>query len=552
MHLFGTAKRQGDGTGRKLLPPGTSPGARVPAGADRSRRRWRPVLLAGSAAVTVAAAAVAVTSTAAQATSTNSTDTTVVSVPVDTTPSSSSILVGQQITDYASVAVNTADSAALAGASVQFSTCGPLATAPAAGACTTATGSTDLGGAVLLVASPNGTNTLVATSTPFTPSQLGSYCFGATVVAAATTGTAIRRPHTSTNTTSTTVVGDECFTVISGVPNPNPVTHLGAATVVTTPAAPSIGLGSSNTDTATVSSSSAVPTGSVTFTICGPTAQAAACASGAGDATGLGAVTVSADPSAGADTAAATSADFTPPSTGTYCYLAQYGGDGTLAAASDGSPPSECFTVTATPLVDPGFVTTLLSAPALSLGASARDSAVVSGNRGVPTGSVTFSICKETATSTPCSGGTQLATVATATATSTTTATYDLPAADAYRPTSAGSWCFSAFYSGDATYAPMAAETDPAAECFAVVAPAVAAKSGKSGSAPEAVTTLPVTSATGGAITGATTVHTGMWWAGSTPWVIGSIAGGLALVGLGRYRRSQRRLALARHRIRSH
>lgn len=513
----------------------------------RRRLSLGSAIVATGAALLAAGAVTAVTSSAAGATTTNSTKTGVVAVPVTTNPSSPSIPVGQSVTDHATVTVTTANRAEVVGGSVQFSTCGPLAGEPKTGACGTGAGTSDLGGPVKLAASGTA-GVEVATSKSFSPTQPGLYCFGTQIIQAPSAVTAIRRAYTSTNSTTTTV-DDECFTVTSGVPTPHPTTQLATATVVTAPSAPSITLGLSDTDTATVSTSSAVPTGSVSFTVCGPTSLASSCTTGAGDATALGSVSLSPASSAGADSAAATSPDFTPPSTGTYCFVADYSGDSTVAAASDGSPPSECFTVTAAALVTPGFTTTLLTGSSLSLGAAARDSATVSGGHGTPTGAVTFTICQETTGATPCGGGATVATVAAATTTTATTATYDLPAGDAARPDSAGTWCFSASYRGNSTYAPLAAETDPKAECFAVVAPSVAAKSGK---APVAATTLPVTAASGGAIAGATTVHTGMWWAGSTPWVAGTVTGGLVLLGLGRHRRNQRRLALARHRIRSH
>jgi len=516
----------------------------------RRRLSLGAAFVATGAALLAAGAVTAVTSSVAGATPTNPTQTGVVAVPVVTNPSSPSIPVGQSVTDHATVTVTTANQSEVDGGSVQFTTCGPLTGEPPTGACGTGTGASDLGGPVNLTA-PSTAGVEVATSTSFSPTQPGLYCFGTQIIQAPGAVTAIRRAYTSTNTT-TTAVDDECFTVTSGVPTPHPTTQLTTATVVTAPSAPSITLGSSDTDTATVSTSGAVPTGSVSFTVCGPTSLASSCTTGAGDATALGSVSLSPAPSAGADAAAATSPVFTPPSTGTYCFVADYSGDSTVAAASDGSPPSECFTVTAAARVTPGFTTTLLTGSSLSLGAAARDSATVSGGHGTPTGAVTFTICQETTGTTPCGGGTTVATVASATtttATTATTATYDLPAGDAARPSSAGTWCFSASYDGNRTYAPMAVETDPKAECFAVVAPSVAATSGK---APVVATTLPVTAASGGAIAGATTVHTGMWWAGSTPWVAGTVTGGLVLLGLGRHRRSQRRLALARHRVRSH
>jgi hypothetical protein len=73
------------------------------------------------------------------------------------------------------------------------------------------------------------------------------------------------------------------------------------------------------------------PTGSVTFYVCGPTLGHACTTAG----TNLGSVTVSGS----GNTATATSPAFTPPATGTYCFLGVYSGDGNYAGDRTDRPP---------------------------------------------------------------------------------------------------------------------------------------------------------------------------------------------------------------------
>jgi uncharacterized repeat protein (TIGR01451 family) len=118
----------------------------------------------------------------------------------------------------------------------------------------------------------------------------------------------------------------------------------GPSTATSTPAAGSILLGASNTDTVTVtgSATSGSPTGTVTFSVCGPLLSAVGCATGGAP------VGSAANLTAGAgNTATASSAPFTAPAPGIYCFRADYGGDTNYLVSSDGSA-TECFTVTPT------------------------------------------------------------------------------------------------------------------------------------------------------------------------------------------------------------
>jgi hypothetical protein len=115
-----------------------------------------------------------------------------------------------------------------------------------------------------------------------------------------------------------------------------------ASTVTTTtPAASTIALGSSNVDTATVSGSiSRVdPTGTVCFHVCGPLPAPAACTSQVNQVGSFVAVTAGAG-----DTATATSASFTPPSAGFWCFAGYYSGDSNYSSSADTST-DECFNV---------------------------------------------------------------------------------------------------------------------------------------------------------------------------------------------------------------
>jgi hypothetical protein len=81
------------------------------------------------------------------------------------------------------------------------------------------------------------------------------------------------------------------------------------------------------------------PTGTVTFSICGPLGGASGCASGGRQLGGPVRLTARAG-----NTANATSAAFTPTKTGTWCFRADYSGDANYTAAADGRA-AECFTV---------------------------------------------------------------------------------------------------------------------------------------------------------------------------------------------------------------
>ena len=146
------------------------------------------------------------------------------------------------------------------------------------------------------------------------------------------------------------------------------------------------------------------PTGTVTFYVCGPFTTATACTTAG---TKLGTVALT---GTGGTATASEPVVYTPTTTGTYCFLGVYSGDGNYAGASDSSTTRECFTVTM-PL--PG-VTTSPASSSIVLGASNSDNATVTGVGGVtPTGSITFYVCGPFTTATACTtAGTKLGTVA--------------------------------------------------------------------------------------------------------------------------------------------
>jgi RHS repeat-associated protein len=89
--------------------------------------------------------------------------------------------------------------------------------------------------------------------------------------------------------------------------------------------------------------------------------------------------------------ASATSPAFTPPSPGTYQFVATYAGDGNNLSVSTGcTDPTEQLTVNK---AKPVITTTLLPSGLITVGSSAMDAATVSGGYS-PTGSVTWNVYK--------------------------------------------------------------------------------------------------------------------------------------------------------------
>jgi hypothetical protein len=363
---------------------------------------------------------------------------------VKTAPASASIVLGTTDTDTATV---TGVHGIVPTGTVSFYVCGPDTTATA---CTTTAG-TPLGAPATLSASGSSPAAgATASSVPFTPASTGTYCFlGVYSGDAIYPGGGVYASSTDGSTT------DECFTVTSA-----------GSGVTTAPLSSSIVLGSSDTDTATITGVGATaPTGTVSFSVCGPEPAVAACAAptpAGGSSTPLGSP-VTVVPGSGA-TSSATSADFTPTTVGTYCFLGVYSGDANFDGASDGSATDECFTVTqATPAV-----TSSPFEASIALGGTDSDAVTVTGTDGItPTGTVTFWVCP--GDTTPCtsssSGAVDLVTNPVSDGEDQNAAAVGAYS-DHYTPPSAGTYCFSAVYSGDDNYTSASDATSD--ECFDV------------------------------------------------------------------------------------
>jgi hypothetical protein len=349
-----------------------------------------------------------------------------------TMPGDATITLGQTNTDQATV---TGVGGVTPTGSVAFFLCGP-SELDAVGEC----GS---GGALVSTEALDASGQ--ATSDAATPTSAGTWCFRGEYG-----GDANYRASTDHSTA-------ECFTVVQA-----------DSLTATTPGSPSITLGESNTDSAAVSGNAAggVPTGSVTFFLCGPSGldangECSAGGSQVGEPVGLDAQ------------GRATSASVTPTSAGTWCFRGEYGGDGNYRASTDHST-TECFAVARAA----SRVATSPASASITFGGSDRDDARVGGNAagGVPTGTVAFFVCSPSeldADGECSSGGSGLGSVA--------LDGQGQAASPAFSPTSAGTWCFRGEYGGDANYLPGADHST--AECFRVdrAAPAVSTASQPTG-----------------------------------------------------------------------
>jgi nitrous oxidase accessory protein NosD len=234
-----------------------------------------------------------------------------------------------------------------------------------------------------------------------------------------------------------------------------------ASTTVSTPSVGHNGTlryGSNLTDSALVSGIAAgpAPTGSVTFTVCGPT-NAVSC-SNYTTTVGTSSFTGSSD-----DTATAVSPAFHPTAVGTWCFKADYSvGDSNYLPSADTST-TECFTVTKAS-------TTTKSGPSnrtIYLGQADNDRATVTGNAGggSPTGSVKFYECGVKSAPTSCAstahevGGKVSAGAGGNHSSAATSAPFT--------PSAVGYWCFSAHYSGSTRY--LASSDTTVDECVHVI-----------------------------------------------------------------------------------
>ena len=318
---------------------------------------------------------------------------------------------------------------------VTFSACGPTATATV---CT----SPNLG-PVSVELSPT-TNKSSTTSVTIDPGSPGWYCFLDTYSGDGN--------YTSATDNS---VSTECLDVTSTAPAK--VTP-GFSTALSPP---TVAYGSDAVDTASVKGTTAdgAPTGYVTFSACGPTASATACAS-----PNVGPASVELSPVSATSSTASVTID--PGSPGWYCFLDTYSGDSHYTSATDNSVSTECLDVTSTPpaKVTPSF-STAVSPPTVAYGQNAVDNATVTGTTtdGAPTGYVTFTACGPSASATACTSpnlGPATGSLSPVSATSST-------ASVTLDPTGPGWYCFLDTYSGDSHYT-SATDNSVSTECLDV------------------------------------------------------------------------------------
>ncbi len=163
-----------------------------------------------------------------------------------------------------------------------------------------------------------------ATSEAFTPGLVGYWCFAADYLG---------DPNYNPSSDDT---ADGCVDV----------TSLTQTSVTNAPALATISLGQSDTDTTTVTGNSTygVPTGTISYFACGPTTAPAYCDTARDNPDGSVALTAT-----GATSSTATSAPFTPNSTGYWCFSSGYSGNGSYSYNFD-TTVDQCFDVVPIPL----------------------------------------------------------------------------------------------------------------------------------------------------------------------------------------------------------
>jgi hypothetical protein len=330
-------------------------------------------------------------------------------------PTSSNIVLGTSDSDIATVTGNATNGSPTE--SVSFYECGPTPT-PTPCAST----AHPVGSAVNLAPNGDGVSS-AASSSPFTPTSTGYWCF-----------TASYQGDPNYAASSDNAATDGCVDVT-----------VASTTTTGKASATSIALGASIHDGATVAGNAAggSPTGSVTFYACGPQLVAAGCTSSATQV-GKAAVNLTAGLSA---TATATSVAFTPNALGIWCFGASYTGDTNYTGSSDTST-DQCVNVTQAS----STTTTVPANTTVTLGEAVTDSAIVAGNAAglSPTGTVSFYECGPTSAAAACTSttsplGSPVNLTPGASATSSATS---IP----FTPSSVGYWCFGAVYSGSVNY----------------------------------------------------------------------------------------------------
>jgi len=278
------------------------------------------------------------------------------------------------------------------------------------------------------------------------------------------------RSSTSVNATLKDFIGgqfDVCEATLSTAPS------VGAGATVTP--------GTPVTDIATVvgNNPAKTPTGTVTFSLCGPTAldSTALCTTG-GTSAGTG--TLSGSGGTATATSSAVNTVASPLAPGRWCFRADWPGDinyiGALTHAGTGN--SECFIVAKIPT---GTVTSpspgTITLAAVNAGGTVTDTAVVTGTEagGDPTGTVNFFVCTP-AQLTPantgvCSiGGSAVLPADVPLVSDGVAGTFTSSATSggvgSSVITGVGLYCFRAVYGGDLNY--LGSDDSRANECFTV------------------------------------------------------------------------------------
>jgi hypothetical protein len=252
--------------------------------------------------------------------------------------------------------------------------------------------------------------------------------------------------------------------------------------------------GSSATDSATVTGTSGIPTGSVTFTLYSGSPGSGTLVAG------YAADTVSLDASGKAGSVSTGTL-----AAGSYYFMASYGGNSTYGSTASSPEPFSIAVQTPTLSTTPNVT-----------GLSSTDTATVSGTSGTPTGSVTFTLYSGSFGSGTATGFSDTETLSGGSATSASTGTL-----------AGGSYYFMITYSGDGNFS---AVTPGSPESF-LITPTSAPKSPKKKAPPYKIPTSAPQAGAGGAA--GVTFNGGLLSIGSL-----MLLAGLAAMALKRRRRN--------------
>jgi hypothetical protein len=242
-------------------------------------------------------------------------DVTAATTATVTTPTNSNIVLGNTNRDAAVVTGNAAGGSPTG--TVTFYECGPT---PSPTPCTSQVN--QVGAPVGLTAGAGDTSH--ANSVNLTPTSTGYWCFAGVYSGDSNYG----------GNSDTTI--DECFDVTAA-----------SSTTSSSPATEIVGVGTANSDNASVAGNTpgGAPSGTVSFYECGPTATATPCTSKANQVGSAVSLTAGAG-----DVSYASSASTTFGSVGYYCFGAYYSGSSDYTASSDTSV-TECFEVVSPPTI---------------------------------------------------------------------------------------------------------------------------------------------------------------------------------------------------------